>query len=38
MIIVGTEECERSIAQSALLPSKKNWESYCLQMVGDNYL
>jgi hypothetical protein len=34
----GTEECERSIAQSALLPSKRNWESYLCDALGESYV
>lgn len=37
IIAFGTEECERSIAQSAVNPSKKVWESYLLDLVGPNY-
>ena len=33
----GTEECERSIAKSALNPSKKIWENYLLDLVGTQY-
>lgn len=33
----GTEECERSIAKSALNPSKKMWENYMLDLVGEQY-
>lgn len=38
LYIIGTEECERSIAQSALNPSKKNWEGYLREVLGPNYL
>lgn len=34
---IGSEECERSIAQSAVNPSKKNWESYISEALGPNY-
>lgn len=34
----GTEECERSIAQSALLPSKRNWEAYLCETLGETYV
>jgi hypothetical protein len=36
--IVGTEECERSIAQSALNPSKKNWELHLAKTIGPRYV
>ena len=36
--MIGTEECERSIAQSALNPSKKNWESYLRDALGEKYV
>ena len=36
--VVGTEECERSIAQSALNPSKKAWEAYLGAAIGDMYV
>mmetsp|Transcript_36819 Transcript_36819/g.63556 ORF Transcript_36819/g.63556 Transcript_36819/m.63556 type:complete len:641 (-) Transcript_36819:7-1929(-) len=36
--IIGTEECERSIAQSALFPSKKGWEAYLNEAMGPNYV
>jgi len=35
--IIGTEECERSIAASAFNNSKKNWESYLKQALGVLY-
>eukprot|EP01031_Cornospumella_fuschlensis_P027507 gene27507-33224_t len=35
--VVGTEECERSIAQSAINPSKKNWEAYLRDAIGPRY-
>lgn len=35
---MGTEECERSIAQSALITSKKNWEQYLRDILGPSYL
>jgi hypothetical protein len=38
LYIVGTEECERSIAQSALNPSKKNWEIYLKEALGPRYV
>jgi hypothetical protein len=36
--VIGTEECERSIAQSALNPSKKTWEAYLNEAIGRNYV
>jgi len=36
--VVGTEECERSIAYSALNPSKKSWEAYLVEALGPNYV
>ncbi len=36
--IIGTEECERSIAQSALNPSKKNWELRLGETLGSQYV
>jgi len=36
--IIGTEECERSIAQSALFPSKKGWEAYLNEAMGPSYI
>jgi hypothetical protein len=38
LYFIGSEECERSIAESAFNPSKKNWESYLRSAVGDDYL
>lgn len=38
MYVIGTEECERSIAQSAINPSKKNWESDLQLAVGALYV
>lgn len=38
MVIVGSEECERSITQSAVNPSKKNWEAYLREALGSNYI
>lgn len=37
-IVVGSEECERSIAQSALNTSKKAWEAYLIAAIGDDYI
>ena len=36
--IIGTEECERSIAASAINPSKKNWEEYLTAAIGKLYV
>ena len=36
--MIGTEECERSIAASAMNPSKKNWEEYLGKALGDMYV
>eukprot|EP00605_Chrysophyceae_sp_TOSAG23-4_P002561 GSChrysophyteH1.ASY1.ANO1.2826.1 assembled CDS len=36
--IIGTEECERSIARSALNPSKKNWENHLGEALGPLYV
>ena len=38
LYVIGTEECERSIAQSAINPSKKAWEAYLTEALGDNYV
>lgn len=38
IVVFGTEECERSIAKSAVNPSKKNWESYLVEAMGSNYV
>ena len=38
LYVVGTEECERSIAASALNPSKKNWEDYLGAVLGPRYI
>lgn len=38
LYVIGTEECERSIAQSAINPSKKNWESYLCDALGPRYV
>eukprot|EP01038_Epipyxis_sp_PR26KG_P005682 gene5682-7844_t len=37
LLVIGTEECERSIAQSALNPSKKNWENMLIDTLGPKY-
>ena len=36
--VVGTEECERSIAASALNPSKRHWEEYLCTVMGKQYV
>lgn len=36
--VIGTEECERSIAASAINPSKKQWEEYLGGALGSNYV
>lgn len=36
--LIGTEECERTIAQSAIIVSKKSWEQYLTQCLGENYV
>ena len=38
LIVVGTEECERSIALSAINSSKKIWEQCLREVVGDRYV
>mmetsp|Transcript_24339 Transcript_24339/g.35686 ORF Transcript_24339/g.35686 Transcript_24339/m.35686 type:complete len:505 (+) Transcript_24339:266-1780(+) len=38
IIAFGTEECERSIAKSAVNPSKRIWEAYLLEVVGEKYV
>ena len=38
LYVIGTEECERSIAASALNPSKKNWEDYLGAVLGPRYI
>ena len=35
--VVGTQECERSIAKSALNPAKKVWEAAVQDSLGDRY-
>jgi hypothetical protein len=37
IVAVGTEECERSIAKSAMNPSKKVWEAYLRKALGPRY-
>lgn len=36
--VIGSEECERTIAQSAVNPSKKNWEMDLQLAVGQHYV
>ena len=38
LYFIGTEECERSIAASAINPSKRNWELYLAEALGDLYM
>ena len=38
LIAVGGEEVERSIAKSALNPSKKVWSKYLQTIVGPDYI
>ena len=38
MYFIGSEECERSIAQSAVNTSKKNWELYLAEALGPQYV
>lgn len=38
MYIIGTEECERSIAQSTVNTSKKNWEDRLKSALGPLYI
>jgi hypothetical protein len=35
---IGTEECERSIAASAINPSKRNWENFLEDVLGEMYM
>jgi hypothetical protein len=37
VVIIGSEECERSIMASALNPSKKVWEAYLISVMGPSY-
>lgn len=37
LYFIGTEECERSIAQSAFYSSKRNWEDFILKIIGSEY-
>jgi hypothetical protein len=36
--VIGSEECERTIAQSAINPSKRNWEEYLSRALGADYV
>ena len=36
--VIGTEECERSIARSAIITSKKKWEKYLKTALGPCYV
>ncbi|GMH93485.1 hypothetical protein TL16_g12642 [Triparma laevis f. inornata] len=38
IIVVGTEECENSIAKSIVVHSKKNWEEAVVDACGDKYI
>jgi hypothetical protein len=38
VVVVGSEECERSIAMSALNPSKAVWEQYLTNILGESYV
>lgn len=38
LYIIGSEECERSIAQSAVNTSKKAWEAFLSEVVGPMYV
>ena len=38
IIVVGTEECENSIAKSIVVHSKKNWEEAVVEACGDKYI
>jgi len=35
--VIGTQECERTIAQSAIKTSRKNWDSKLLSRIGASY-
>lgn len=37
LVVIGTQECENSIAKSLLYPSKVNWEKVCLDALGFDY-
>lgn len=36
--MIGTQECERSIAKSALNTSKKGWEDCLKESFGSDYV
>jgi hypothetical protein len=38
LYIIGSEECENTIAMSAINASKKKWETYLTQVIGPNYV
>lgn len=38
LYVIGTEECERSIARSAIITSKKKWEKYLKAALGPSYV
>jgi hypothetical protein len=37
MYVIGTEECERSIAQSAINTNKDKWEQFLKEALGPSY-
>ena len=37
LVAIGTEECERSIAKSAVDPRKQVWEAYLRETMGPLY-
>ena len=38
LYVIGTEECERSIAQSAVNASKRVWEAFLSDVLGPMYV
>lgn len=38
LYVIGTEECERSIAQSAVNASKRVWEAFLANVLGPMYV
>mmetsp|Transcript_27290 Transcript_27290/g.85911 ORF Transcript_27290/g.85911 Transcript_27290/m.85911 type:complete len:510 (-) Transcript_27290:75-1604(-) len=38
VVVIGTEECERSIAASAMNPSKEQWEACVGAALGEDYV
>jgi len=38
LVVIGTEECENSIAKSILVQSKKNWEALVHTACGQRYV